>query len=124
MKHCPECNRNYADPTVSFCLQDGAPLMFGSASEDPETAVLPVNLLSEAATRTFDAAPTSHQSDLPINVNRRPIAIVTAILLVGALGIGGYLYFLRSSPRQIDSIAVMPFVTKAAMRTSNISRTE
>jgi hypothetical protein len=25
MKHCPECNRNYADPTLSFCLQDGFP---------------------------------------------------------------------------------------------------
>ena len=89
MKHCPECNRNYADPTVSFCLQDGAPLIFDAEPEEPKTAVLTGNPLSEGATRTFDAAPTSHQSDLPINVNRRPIAIGVAILLIAALGVGG-----------------------------------
>jgi len=40
MKHCPECNKNYADPTLSFCLQDGAPLIYGEAINEPATAIL------------------------------------------------------------------------------------
>jgi hypothetical protein len=51
MKHCPECNRNYKDPTLSFCLQDGAPLIFGKAIDEPPTAVLTVDLLNEPQTR-------------------------------------------------------------------------
>ena len=30
-----------------------------------------------------------------------------------ALGVGGYLYYLRGNARQIDSIAVMPFVNES-----------
>jgi tetratricopeptide (TPR) repeat protein len=40
MKHCPECNRNYADPTLSFCLRDAAPRIFGAAVNQSDTAIL------------------------------------------------------------------------------------
>jgi hypothetical protein len=32
MKHCPECNKNYADPTLSFRLNGGAELVYGLAN--------------------------------------------------------------------------------------------
>ena len=52
MKHCPECNRNYADPTLNYCLNDGSPLIFGQAVEEPETAIIHETApSSEAATR-------------------------------------------------------------------------
>jgi TolB-like protein/Tfp pilus assembly protein PilF len=113
MKHCPECNRNYADPTLSFCLQDGAPLIFGSAADEPRTAILSGDSTSEAATRTFEPTPTARPSDEPTQSNRRSVAIGIAVLLLSALGIGGYLYYGRNSPKQIDSIAVMPFVNES-----------
>ncbi len=41
MKRCPECDREY-DTTMSFCLDDGAELLYGPASADePATAIFP-----------------------------------------------------------------------------------
>jgi serine/threonine-protein kinase len=34
MKRCPECNRDYSDETLNFCLDDGAALLDGPASWD------------------------------------------------------------------------------------------
>jgi TolB-like protein/Tfp pilus assembly protein PilF len=112
MKHCPECNKNYADPTLSFCLQDGAPLIFGPAADEPETAVLSSDLTNEAATRTFEPKQTSRPSIDHTRSNRRPVAVGLAVLFLSALGIAGYLYYGRNTPKQIDSIAVMPFVNE------------
>jgi len=115
MKHCPECNRNYADPTLSFCLQDGAPLIFGAAAEEPATAIIGT---SEQATKTFDQDPTSEKASLDqpagIASNRNiVIAGVIALTLMTALGVGLYFYYGRTSSKQIESIAVMPFVNES-----------
>lgn len=37
MKRCPTCNRSYADNSLSFCLEDGAPLR---PDYDPEATVV------------------------------------------------------------------------------------
>ena len=113
MKHCPECNKNYADATLSFCLQDGAPLIFGPA-EEPQTAILFSDPPNEAATRTFAPAPATQRSDAQKAANRRFfIAGVIGVALVTAFGIGSYFYYGRTPSRQIDSIAVMPFVNES-----------
>ncbi|HUR97636.1 MAG TPA: hypothetical protein VMZ26_06150, partial [Pyrinomonadaceae bacterium] len=39
MKRCPECRRDYFDDTLSFCLEDGAELVYGVSGEEPATAV-------------------------------------------------------------------------------------
>ena len=40
MKRCPQCGREY-DNSMSFCLDDGAELLYGLASEDgAATAIL------------------------------------------------------------------------------------
>lgn len=113
MKHCPECNRNYADPTLSFCLQDGAPLIFGSAADEPETAILSGDSTSEAPTRTFELTPRARPSNEHPSSNRRSAAIGIAVLFLFAFGIGGYLYYGRNSTKQIESTAVMPFVNQS-----------
>ncbi|MGH9948091.1 MAG: TPR end-of-group domain-containing protein [Pyrinomonadaceae bacterium] len=46
MKRCPECRRDYYDDTLSFCLEDGTPLVQGSVpvsqitTDEPATAIL------------------------------------------------------------------------------------
>ena len=89
MKRCPECRRDYNDDSLSFCLDDGAELLFGPArrsepgavatgrpsepgavatgfpSEEPPTAILHgTDSPSEAPTRaqihTTAAEPQSH----------------------------------------------------------------
>src|SRR5829696_8558291 len=113
MKHCPECNRNYADPTISFCLQDGAPLVFDLAAAEPETAVLSADRPSEAATRTFEPKLNPRPVNGRFASGRMSIAAgIVGILLITAIGFGGYLYYGRGSSKQIASIAVMPFVNK------------
>ena len=118
MKHCPECNKNYADPTLSFCLQDGAPLMYGSAVEEPNTAILSTSDTDEQATRTFDQGPTTERTSQDrisgLTSNRNSfIAAVIGIILVTALGVVGYFYYGRGTSKQIDSIAVMPFTNES-----------
>jgi hypothetical protein len=41
MKRCPQCNRTYTDDALSFCLDDGSPLVSASApsSLDPSATV-------------------------------------------------------------------------------------
>jgi hypothetical protein len=41
MKRCPQCNRTYTDDALSFCLDDGSPLVSGTApsSFDPSATV-------------------------------------------------------------------------------------
>src|SRR5436190_6775729 len=42
MKRCPQCNRTYSDEALSFCLDDGSPLVSGAApssSFDPGATV-------------------------------------------------------------------------------------
>ncbi|MGH9947225.1 MAG: hypothetical protein ACRD6X_08510 [Pyrinomonadaceae bacterium] len=41
MKRCPECRRDYYDDTLNFCLDDGAHLLDGPASDEPDTAIFP-----------------------------------------------------------------------------------
>src|SRR5215213_2152654 len=40
MKRCPECSRNYTDDTLSFCLEDGTPLVYIASDDEPATAIL------------------------------------------------------------------------------------
>ncbi len=71
---------------------------------------------SAQATSAATAQPTSSAEYLvsEIKNHKRGVAAVVLILLFTALGAGYWLFFLRlSSARQIESIAVMPFVNES-----------
>src|ERR1700675_2401544 len=41
MKRCPTCNRTFTDQTLSFCTEDGTPLVQSEApSQDPEATIV------------------------------------------------------------------------------------
>jgi TolB-like protein/Tfp pilus assembly protein PilF len=119
MKHCPECNRNYADPTLSFCLNDGAPLIFGPAVDDgPETALLSGDPSSEAATMAIDAHTTAPADAGPyagagksVSPWRRKqfwvIAGLTVAIILGTVVV--FRNFSSANAAQIESVAVLPF---------------
>ena len=115
---------------MSFCLDDGSELLFGPASMDePATAILHTTAApGEAPTRAqihttgqtaifprTEAEPQKSLGELPekrsFSAHRaaKPLVIVgiATVLLVG--GFFGYRY-LATSSKQIESIAVMPFV--------------
>ena len=129
MKRCPQCGREY-DLSMSFCLDDGAELLYGPAAVDePSTAILSDSPSSasgqfagENPTRPFihttaaEAQPAQNLTGSPEkhspSANRAVKPLIglgfAAILLIG--GFFGYRYFLSSN--QIESIAVMPFVNE------------
>jgi TolB-like protein/Tfp pilus assembly protein PilF len=114
MKRCPECRRDYHDDSLIYCLEDGAALVSG-VPDEPATAILN----SEAPTRVHSAE-TSSPSD-PVattaenfaSSRRLVMAGVLGVLLVAAIGIGAYWFYDKRTGKQINSIAVMPFVNES-----------
>jgi len=60
MKRCPECRKDYLDDSLLYCLDDGSPLVQGSVTDEPATAILaepPASgggqFASESPTRPF-----------------------------------------------------------------------
>ena len=123
MKRCPECRRDYTDETLNYCLDDGATLVDGPASPggiEPATAIFhTTDTANDAPTRsqlrTTDAtAILSDTSQSPAAETKRRtnwlmFAPLVAIL-IGASAIGAFFLSGGSSSKQIQSIAVMPFI--------------
>ncbi|HMQ02589.1 MAG TPA: hypothetical protein PKD26_01560 [Pyrinomonadaceae bacterium] len=131
MKRCPECGRDYNDDSMSFCLDDGSELLFGPASssrsepdasaggpfEEPQTAILySTDAAGDAPTRAHINR-TEQTAVLPPGVDdarkkgfdKRLIAApIAAVIIVAGVFLANR-YF-DSSGKQIESIAVMPFV--------------
>ncbi|MEP6789407.1 MAG: tetratricopeptide repeat protein [Acidobacteriota bacterium] len=123
MKRCPECGRNYNDDSMSFCLDDGSELLFGPASiGEPATAILHETAPpAEAATRA--QIDLTNQTDvLPAGaadagttrkLDMRLLALPMLLVVVLFAGYAGYRYFSSANSKQIESIAVMPFVNES-----------
>ncbi|MBK9438169.1 MAG: hypothetical protein IPN51_09315 [Chloracidobacterium sp.] len=128
MKKCPQCGREY-DLSMSFCLDDGAELLYGPRSQPPASAGGQFDEPQTAILHTTDAvgeAPTIAQIHTTEKTAVLPSGIVKAPkskmfdkrMLFGALalavivlaGFFGYKYL--ASTKQINSIAVMPFENK------------
>ena len=52
MKRCPECRKDYLDDSLLYCLDDGTPLVQGTVSVEPATAIL-------SGDRAFDQGVTA-----------------------------------------------------------------
>ena len=122
MKRCPECRRDYYDDTLLYCLEDGTALVQGSVTgpDEPQTAILhATEPPSEAATRA-QIHMTHQTAVLPSGISGVPkksfdkrlllTSLALAVIVLG--GFFGYRYF-GSNSRQIESIAVMPFVNES-----------
>ncbi|MEQ1763461.1 MAG: tetratricopeptide repeat protein [Pyrinomonadaceae bacterium] len=142
MKRCPECRRDYYDDTLLYCLDDGNVLLEGPArradtpvrqsSDEPQTAILHSTPAPGEAPTRAQIHTTEQTAVLPRGSEAKPreslgglsekqsfsanrvakplIATVVAVaVLVG--GFFGYRYF--SPAKQIESIAVMPFVNES-----------
>jgi hypothetical protein len=98
MKRCPECRRDYYDETLVYCLDDGAPLVYGASSDrlfDGQTEMLPTI------------------PDISLPEYKRPRQTLKTIIAVGIIlalvvGLVGYRYYNKVSESSVASIAVMP----------------
>jgi len=116
MKRCPECRRDYVDDTLLYCLEDGVALVQGSVSiDEPQTAILhqtapPVEAPTRAQIHMTEVL-ASGTTEVPTkNFDKRWLMAAIAAAVIVAGGLFGYRYIGYSANRQIESIAVMPFV--------------
>lgn len=142
MKRCPECRRDYYDDSLLYCLEDGTALLQGSVPlpDEPATAIMsePPALaggqsVGENPTRPFihttaaETEPQESLSGLPekhsfsahraakprgkVGSRQRLLAVFG---IVGLLLVGGFVAYKYFAPtKQIESIAVMPFVNES-----------
>ncbi len=116
MKRCPECRRDYYDDTLSFCLDDGAALLDGAATNEPVTAILPsTDFPSEAPTKRKiekDGTTAILPSNVTDNWDRASLLsqknLWLAAGLVAVLAASGFLAYRYSLPNneQTESIAL------------------
>src|SRR5688572_2755726 len=123
MKRCPECRRDYYDETLSFCLEDGTPLVYGVSADEPVTAILSgnespstVSMRAQVNTRNETAilpADTGVMAPASRGMDKRLLAVpfLLAIIVFGAFF--GYRYFAPAGTEQINSIAVLPFENRS-----------
>lgn len=125
MKRCPDCGRDYNDDSLSFCLDDGAELLFGPKSfDEPQTAIFhDTDEPGEAATRaqihategeargTLDGRP-ERQSRFASN-RAKPLAAAGIAILLAGIGFFGYRYAADANSGAIDSIAVLPLINQS-----------
>ena len=119
MKRCPECRRDFYDDTLSFCLDDGTQLVDGPAADEPATELfesshrrgitdLPATeIITEPISAPANAEPARSKSYL------RPayLFVFLSILFISLGALFAYRYF--SPGKQIQSLAVMPFVNES-----------
>ena len=123
MRQCPDCKRIYYDETLNFCLEDGAELVYGPANDEPATAVMseprPVRVSTgfpagEAKTRELPTQLPTSPADPSLLKRNSVIAAIVGLSIVTVLGVGSYWFYGRASSKEINSIAVMPFVNESA----------
>jgi len=125
MKRCPECRRDYHDDSLLYCLEDGAALIQGSvpSPDEPATAILrDTSPSGEDVTMAQMSLTGSETQPSPDNllkggfsanraVRLSVFGVAVVIVLVGTFF--GYRYLSNANSRQINSIAVMPFVNES-----------
>jgi uncharacterized protein DUF4440 len=102
MKTCPTCNKTFTDPNLSFCLDDGTPLVSVAAPADESTVVSPSSGDSEnipPPTEVYkprdwqasDYQPPGFQTSSAAPTRKKTLPWVVgilAVLVIGVIGIG------------------------------------
>ena len=126
MKRCPTCDRTFSDPSLSFCIEDGTPLVqAGPASFDPEaTMVVPTPKKSRgdevvAGPPRPESAPSDWKAPAyqppgqfaPPGAKRRRVwpwvVGIVVLLLIAVAGVG------------IAAVIVIPNMMRAAQNNEN-----
>lgn len=116
MKRCPQCARDYNDDSLSFCLDDGAELLFGPGRDEAATAMFVVPPTDELPTRILDTAADPVVSEPPVpkqSFDKRLLLAPVALALIVIVGFAGYRYLNEAHAEKLDSIAVLPFENRS-----------
>jgi hypothetical protein len=105
MKQCPQCNRTYADESITFCLADGALL---SAPYDPEATqrIYPPRSTNPPPTEILPA-----QQSYPIAQKSSPRFIYAIVAMMAVLVIA------------LASMIIVPLISQERKESKNINQT-
>jgi Tol biopolymer transport system component len=101
MKRCPECRKDYFDDSLLYCLDDGAQLVAGSVTDEPATAILSGDPVSnEDLTRQISADVTATRASsvtfrLPAFLSNERLPWVAAMTMALIAAAFAYAYFGR-----------------------------
>ena len=118
MKRCPKCRRDYYDDSLLYCLDDGTALLDGPTSlpkdDEQRTAILrDTGSASEAETKAIIES-TDVSGFVDVSHSGRAYRVVVSVAAAAVI-LGGALFglrYFRADAKQINSIAVMPFVNE------------
>ncbi len=108
MKRCPECRKDYVDDTLLYCLDDGAALVQGTVTDEPATAILSGDRVSdEGLTKQLkaDGRSKSITFSLPAFLSGQKLPWAVAAVLALVATVLAYGYFKRNANG--DTKAVM-----------------
>ncbi|HYE65157.1 MAG TPA: hypothetical protein VD966_06220 [Pyrinomonadaceae bacterium] len=121
MKRCPTCNRTYTDDALSFCLDDGAPLLSvgNPSSSDPNATVLypgaretnpqPTQAYQPQAATGSQAAPQPNWVPMPPSPpaqparRRNPLPWIIGGVVLGVVMVIGAIVVLAIIGASLDS---------------------
>lgn len=95
MKHCPKCNRTYADDNQRFCLDDGTLLI--ARSPTPNYGA-PTVLMTQKPTVPHPQPPVATFDRKPVKLRRQlwPMVVGLAALLLSILIVSGWWFSARA----------------------------
>jgi hypothetical protein len=135
MKSCPTCKKTFTDPHLSFCIDDGTPLILVPAPADETTVVTPsgdsaivpppTEIYKPRDWQAPDYQPTGFQTSTNAPTKKKTwprvvgIAVVVVVAAIG-LGLGGLLvYKLLRPTSNVNSSS--PSVNRGVAPNSNLN---
>lgn len=108
MKQCPACKTTYTDDSLSFCLEDGAPL--DSAVDEQPTVVKnlgnsPMRVDIPSTSRSGTAAPPTATESERASAPWLKIllaVVILGILAIGAVGLIGAVFYYGTGGKEKD----------------------
>lgn len=120
MKVCPNCSAQYGDDTLSFCLEDGTPLVAGRQADTPTQVFAETELVTsirpggiDQDPRFMDSQVTRVGSPAPLPTRSPPksrtalAVVLTAIgmaVVFGVVSVVGYLIYLNRDRPIISNV--------------------
>lgn len=105
MKECPQCGTQYSDVTLSFCLQDGTPLVPVPEADQPtvvmgetETFVPPRDIIRVPIEVTPSSAGAQSEKKGSNTVLAVALTAIGMLILFSIIGVAAFV-FLRNSQR-------------------------
>lgn len=139
MKTCPTCNKNFTDPNLSFCIDDGTPLVSTTSLPDETTEVSPSGERESIPPPTDeykprdwqapDYQPPGFQTSTAAPTRRKTwpwVVGILAALLIGVIGIGiaGVILVPKMLRTAANKNGSNPDVERASDANSNLNSSE